>query len=148
MKLVYRGLSYDRQPASNQAPGAIENAQALAATAPSQTLLYRGVEYRTNPAQRNAAPVVALQSPVELIYRGVHYQIGGTQPVESTAPAATAQPAPVELEPITELARELLITLRQKTDRREQSVLKRFQDDIGLKDDGWTVYRHHDAAMS
>jgi hypothetical protein len=148
MKLVYRGLSYDRQPASNQAPSAISNAQMVAAKAPSQMLFYRGVEYRTNPAQSNAVPAVALQHPIELIYRGVHYTIGGTQTVASVQPTVAVQSAPVQLEPITELARELLIALRQKANRREQSVLKRFQADIGLADDGWTVYRHHDAAMS
>ncbi len=145
MKLIYRGLSYD-QPASNQAAGMIENNQTVTALTP-QTLLYRGVEYRTNPAA-TATSAVALRFPIELIYRGVHYTIGETQPAKAVQTVVEPQPITPQPESISELARELLITLRQKNDRREQSVLTRFKADIGLTDDGWTVYRHHDAAMS
>mgnify|MGYP002785841260 CR=1 FL=1 len=140
MKLIYRGLSYDRLPAADKTPGT------TAAT--PHTLLYRGIEYQTNPGQANSAASVALHTPVELVYRGVHYTIGTTQSAPSVAAAAATDPVAFQPESITELARELLITLRQKTDRREQSVLTRFKADIGVTDRPWTVYRHQDAAMS
>ncbi len=55
MKLIYRGLSYDRQSVSTQASDAISNTQAAAELTP-HTLLYRGVEYQTDPARPSTAP--------------------------------------------------------------------------------------------
>ena len=70
MKLIYRGITYERYPSSSSArpfqqvrePGAAYN------------LRYRGVTYRVDP---NALPASVLVKPAayKLIFRGVAYLV-------------------------------------------------------------------------
>jgi hypothetical protein len=65
MKLTYRGVGYDYKPAQ------VESRESAIAGK------YRGagLKFRTTIAR-----VPVLQPALDLIYRGTHYRLGGTQP--------------------------------------------------------------------
>jgi hypothetical protein len=150
MKLTYRGVSYDYQPTQVEThaeamDGKYRNAglkfRTRAAKVPilSSTLdlFYRGFQYTVDGTQPAVAEAVTLKAPVNLIYRGFNYKIGDTQPARVFRP-----------ESIAEKARVLVMRHRQKADQREEAVLERFEEAIGLSENVWTTYDRHDAAAS
>ncbi len=162
MKLFYRGVSYNYEPANVETrDGAIAGKYRGAALKfrtnkvqqpvlqRNLNLIYRGTRYQVNPTLVAAANQTVttnkprFHTPVELVYRGVNYSAGN--PPVAPAPVAANQP---QLEGISHLSRELLIQLRQRREQRDQSVLARFQAAVGASADDWRAYRHHDAAMS
>jgi hypothetical protein len=141
MKLTYRGVGYDYKPAQ------VESRESAIAGK------YRGagLKFRTTIAR-----VPVLQPALDLIYRGTHYRLGGTQPNCVKEPVtlmgnnrrAMNPTAPAPLEPIAEQARVLVIQHRQKAVQREMSVLERFEEAIGAPAGAITAYDAHEAVMS
>ncbi|UBF26683.1 DUF4278 domain-containing protein [Kovacikia minuta CCNUW1] len=135
MKLNYRGVDYNYTPApvetredaiAGKYRGAAfkfrTNAAKVPVLQPALDLLYRGVRYKTGTPQAATTQTVAVPVPqnAELIYRGVRYRT-----------AATEAPVVQHRESLAEQARELVIQHRLKAERRDQSVLERFEEAIG-----------------
>lgn len=70
MKLIYRGITYERHPSSSSA----RPFQQIREPGAAYNLCYRGVTYRVDP---NALPAEVPAKPVayKLIYRGVAYLV-------------------------------------------------------------------------
>ena len=149
MKLRYRGVTYDYQPAAIETQeGTIEGKYRgaglkirtsrvkLPALQRALDLIYRGVHY-TIGGTEPAAETRTLQEPVTLFYRGLQYKIGETAPEVETQPVA-----------IADQARLLVIQRRLKEEQRGQKVLERFEQAAGLPEDVWAGYDRHEAAMS
>jgi hypothetical protein len=108
MKLTYRGVQYDYNPP-------VTETQPTAAVGK-----YRGVDVRFRTVTKN--PVHPLK--VDLMYRGVPYTTGETveQPTVAPAPALT----------IGDRLRALAMDWTRDDQRREQSMLNRLEEELGL----------------
>ena len=150
MKLTYRGVTYDYQPVEIETQaGAIEGKYRgaglkirtsrvkLPVLQRALDLIYRGVHYSIGGTEPAAAEARTLQKPVTLFYRGFQYKIGENQPNVETQPTT-----------IADQARLLVMQRRFKDDQRNQSVLERFEQAAGLPEATWVGYDRHEAAMS
>jgi hypothetical protein len=149
MKLQYRGVSYNYNPATVETTstgliGKFRGAAVNFRTAtqpvenhPAMELIYRGVHYRKGAENTATIPQTALvRAPYELVYRGVRYQSG-------TPAAAVAQP-----EQMTETVRQLTSRNRLHTEKREMAVLGRFAQAVAVPERVWTAYDLHQASAS
>lgn len=150
MKLTYRGVTYDYQPAQIETQeGTIAgkyrgaglkfrtNRVKLPALQRALDLIYRGVQYTIGGSEPTVAETRTLQAPVTLFYRGFQYKVGETQPAVETQPTT-----------IADQARLLVIQRRLKEEQRGQTVLERFEQAAGLPEETWAGYDRHQAAMS
>ncbi|MEM9903911.1 MAG: DUF4278 domain-containing protein [Cyanobacteria bacterium P01_D01_bin.44] len=110
MKLTYRGVQYDYNPP------AIET-QSIETTGK-----YRGVDIRFR--QVSKAPIHPLK--VDLIYRGVPYTAGETV----VAPQQPTEAAPALS--VADQLRALFLGRERSTRQREQSMLIRLNEQIGI----------------
>jgi hypothetical protein len=86
MKLIYRGVTYDYNPAPSRAHNAGRPSRSTPAQVP-YTLIYRGQTYSIDPNARSTeAPMPA---EYDLLYRGTAYQV--RRDAEGTT--MTARPA-------------------------------------------------------
>lgn len=130
MKLMYRGIGYHYNPAVNfNKP---KQTKALGAV-----LRYRGVAYQVQPATE-AAVTEAVATPVlpaqaTLTYRGMTYQVKPIvqlQPVQAAQTQAQAVATPTLS--IEAQARVLTVNHHRQIKRREQSMLSRLGQWVGL----------------
>jgi Domain of unknown function (DUF4278) len=118
MKLTYRGVTYDYNPPK------VEYGDR------TQVGKYRGVDIRF----RNIEKPLVLQPTLDLIYRGVCYTTNQAEapvapaavPVPAVAAAAT--PAPT----VQEQARWLMMSHHRNVKRRQQAMLGRLDQEVGL----------------
>lgn len=131
MKLTYRGVRYDYNPA--QPAHSVDAVQA-------PDLRYRGAKYRLNQSAK-AENLNAI-----LKYRGVAYQtqpaavaqptVQPVAPVEAVAPVATPKVS------IQEKARLLTMDHHRMIKNREQSILARSAAEIGLTAEAAKFWNH------
>ncbi|MEO0455968.1 MAG: DUF4278 domain-containing protein [Cyanobacteria bacterium P01_A01_bin.114] len=108
MKLTYRGVSYDYTP------------PAVATKSTGKTGKYRGVDVRFRAVEH--PPVQPLK--VDMIYRGVRYGAGeAAEAAESGVPVAQS---------VSERLRGLVMGHARNVRRREQSMLARMDEQVGL----------------
>ena len=140
MKLTYRGVSYDYTPP----------------TVEYGSIYARG-KYRGAPVAFESlkeSPVE--QSSYDLKYRGVAYTSGGGIPMKNMAAsseeveATPATPQTPEVKPaaapvlsVLERARALMIGRHQMVRRREQSMLARLDEEVGLTAKDAADYESH-----
>ncbi len=154
----FRGVEYDYTPAPVEAQNdAIyskyrkaafkfrNNLAKVPVLKSALDLIYRGIHYKTGigQLQNDAVTYPALHSDVNLVYRGTQYTVKANQ-AESVTASVDRQRA----ESLDDLVRELVIQFRQKTERREQSVLERFEESVNVPDHNWVDHDRHGAAMS
>ncbi|MGP1387914.1 MAG: DUF4278 domain-containing protein [Thainema sp.] len=121
MKLTYRGQSYDYNPP------AVETSDA-----PSVGK-YRGLDVRF----RNPVKPAVIPQTLNLKYRGAAYQVGGeTAPAEAPAPV-TAQASQSE-----DRARTLMMSHHRNVKRRQQVMLARLANEVGLTADVTKYWNH------
>ncbi|MEM9904914.1 MAG: DUF4278 domain-containing protein [Cyanobacteria bacterium P01_D01_bin.44] len=108
MKLTYRGVTYDYTPPE------------VATKSTGKTGKYRGVDVRFRAVEH--PPIQPLK--VNMIYRGVPYGEGAT--AETTGQSAVAPPS------ISERLRGLVVSHVRNIRRREQSMLARMDEQVGL----------------
>ncbi len=147
MELTYRGVQYAYNPPAVRAAG--EGTMGR----------YRGAVCRFQQV-RLESPV--LESTLDLKYRGVAYRSGGQ--AVTAAPAVTAQPAtqPVAVQPATQSpvavgaeqaakpaafsaeqkARLLMMGHHRAIKQREQSMLGRLAQEVGLGPDAAHYWNH------
>lgn len=150
MKLTYRGATYDyNPPAVNYGDFSqsgtykgldvrFRNRPKALVLPSTLKLVYRGNGYTMNP---QGAP--AAHPPLQLTYRGSHYTLNPTgQTVPATTPVA-ATPVATTTTPssIQSRARQLMMDHHRSVKRRQQSMLTRLDERIGL--DGATQYWNH-----
>lgn len=109
MKLNYRGVSYEY------------NQPEIEVTEEQVAGKYRGLDWRFRNLKK--APVVP--QTVNLKYRGVAYQTGGTPEAASTA----VKKSVVSME---EKARSLMMAHQRVIKNRQQSILSRSAEEVGL----------------
>ncbi|MBE9114515.1 DUF4278 domain-containing protein [Lusitaniella coriacea LEGE 07157] len=102
MKLSYRGVSYDYNPP------VVETTQGQTAGK------YRGQDWRF----RNLKKAPVLQPTKNLVYRGVSYQRGDTQSVAEQS--------------VQQQSRSLFYNREQARRNRQQSMLNRTAEEVGL----------------
>ncbi len=132
MKLIYRGVSYDYNPAPVEMieEAAVGN--------------YRGLEWRSRKPKK--APV--LQTNLDLRYRGVAYQTGQTEtaaeavaPVAETVSRTQVKPASVSAS-AQEQARALMMAHHNWIKNRQQSLLGRAAAEVGLGPEATKYWNH------
>ena len=138
MKLTYRGISYETNPAV-AAPAAVKHA-------PVADLHYRGATYRRSQAAQNQAldalvmqrAAVNPSTPVvDLIYRGVTYRRQQAAPmvamdaIVTTRNAADAAIAPGATASVQERARLLTLNRQRAANNRQRSMLNRSAAEVG-----------------
>lgn len=106
MKLNYRGISYDYNPPTVEAQEAEVAGK------------FRGLDWRF----RNLRKPAVIQPTTHLTYRGVKYQVGGEVAQSETTPAPSTQ----------EKARVLMMNQQRATQNRQQSMLRRSENEVGL----------------
>lgn len=160
MKLTYRGISYDYNP-----PQVVMSTSKTAGK-------YRGLDVRF----RNPAKVPVQQPTLDLQYRGAAYTTN-TRPealptkavTTAASTATTAVSAPAEAVATTflsvqERARQLMVSHHRSIKRRQQTMLARLDESVGLTADDaahfwnhiqgkvhpsfWATYDRSHAAMS
>lgn len=121
MKLTYRGVSYNYNPVE------VKSADIVA------TGTYRGAAYRFRQQQST----LAQQPSLDLKYRGVAYTTA--TPVDAVEAAPVVVPAmaiatvePVAAESTEGKMRSLAMNHHRVAKQREQTVLSRFADQVGL----------------
>jgi hypothetical protein len=132
MKITYRGVSYEYNPP------AVEYGDL------SQSGKYRGLDIRF----RNPKKVPVLQPTLDLLYRGVAYTanpVEETEAIESTEPVASATPATASgpASSIQDRARVLMMNHHRKVKQRQQAMLSRLDDRVGLSNNEATRYWNH-----
>ena len=110
MKLTYRGITYDYNPPE------------VETTLGEVGGKYRGLDWRF----RNMKKPPVLQPRVNLKYRGVHYQTGGTTAPQNTEPTKT----PVLS--TQDKARSLMLNQQRSLKNRQQAMLHRAAAEVGL----------------
>lgn len=122
MKLKYRGVTYSYTPPTVEME-------------PSKIVgQYRGLDWRF----RNPKRVSVQQPTLNLMYRGVAYQTGasGSSTLKrSSEEVSTSAPATSSISPgfpVRDLARGLLMGHHKRVQRRQQAMLSRSNDEIGL----------------
>lgn len=125
MKLTYRGVSYDYNPVDVKSSDAVAEGQ------------YRGAAYRVRQQQAT----LAQQPSLDLKYRGVAY-VTDPNPVSvadvAVVPAVAVAVATVQPNAVThteEQMRSLAMGHHRAAKQREQSVLGRFANQVGLSSD-------------
>ncbi|HEY9849968.1 MAG TPA: DUF4278 domain-containing protein [Leptolyngbyaceae cyanobacterium] len=109
MKLNYRGVSYEY------------NQPEIEVTEEQVAGKYRGLDWRFRNLKK--APVVP--QTVNLKYRGVAYQTGGT-------PEVTTAPVKKPVVSTEEKARSLMMAHQRLIKNRQQSILSRSAKEVGL----------------
>ncbi|MGF1516125.1 MAG: DUF4278 domain-containing protein [Elainellaceae cyanobacterium] len=132
MRLIYRGVRYDYTPALTPRFGPV-----------FATGVYRGVPvaFRT--------VVDSLKQPMlNLVWRGVAHRTGPTppvpQPMPDTASAAPPASGPATTAPeptVSEQARASVSQRHQELRQREQAMLARSGQEVGLSEETVTQYR-------
>ncbi|MDG2991694.1 DUF4278 domain-containing protein [Candidatus Synechococcus calcipolaris G9] len=120
MKLTYRGTHYDYIP------------PALTTQATDVVAKYRGWEYRCTKVVNPPA-----QPEKDLTYRGVEYHTGeATAPVRPVAAVSSVTESPVDMpatQPnVTAMSRSLMMAHHQMIKNREQSLLTRLVNEMGV----------------
>lgn len=110
MKLSYRGVSYDYNPAK------VETTEAPIAGK------YRGLDWRF----RNLKKPPMLVPTVNLKYRGVSYQIGGITESNLVEPTTTPSLS------IQDKARSLMLDHLRTIKNRQQAMLNRSAEAVGM----------------
>lgn len=133
MKLIYRGVSYDYNPASVEV---IEEGVAGH---------YRGLEWRF----RNPKKAPVLQTNLDLRYRGVPYQTGQASTARDEAVPAIetvsvqtqikSAPSPSSTQA---LARSLMVGHHNSIKSRQQSLLGRVAAEVGLGPEATKYWNH------
>jgi hypothetical protein len=111
MKLTYRGVSYE----TPEVPTADATPLGLSGK-------YRGLDYRF----RRSQPAYVIPPNVTLTYRGVAFN--PTRPEDLPETVQQAQPSPS----VQERARNQLLRQTQAIKKRQQSLLIRLAEEIGL----------------
>lgn len=95
MKLYYRGLSFEYDPAKVESQKKGQQFKQVRESQPAYNLIYRGVTYTVDP---NAQPteVPAPPKAYELIYRGITYLVNRTAQGEVTLVSQPASTPKVE----------------------------------------------------
>ena len=109
MKLNYRGNSYDYTPPQ------VASAQGKIGGK------YRGLDWRF----RNLAKPMVIQPPANLVYRGVAFRT-------AAAPSASTEPASAPAMSIGDKARALMMKHHRAIGKRQQTLLTRSADQVGL----------------
>lgn len=185
MKLSYRGVQYDYIPNELELGDSYAEGMYRGLTVqfrrtvgsvpqPVYNLKYRGVAYTTGAANMPEAGIESTLPPVTAASETPAFAttkaVTHAEPVEtiSTISAPAGQfslPEPLSASsPIDEEMRLLAIKHHQNVRRREQSILARFETQVGLTvqdaihfwnhiqgkphSDAWTVYDRSQAAMS
>jgi hypothetical protein len=128
MKLKYRGVDYDYTPPQVDMKLTNEVGQ------------YRGLEWRF----RNPKKIPVLQPTLDLVYRGVAYQTGQTDPAPVpayTPPLTVPVTHRAELK-IQNMARSLMMSHHQWIKNRQQSLLSRVATEIGLGSEAAHYWNH------
>lgn len=110
MKLSYRGVTY------NYNPPTVETTEGEVGGK------YRGMDWRF----RNLKKPPVLQPTVDLKYRGVSFQVGGTTATNSVEPAKTPALS------TQDKARSLMLNYHRTLKHRQQAMLNRSAEEIGL----------------
>lgn len=137
MKLRYRGVSYDYTP--NPVPKK------------GSTI---GVgRYRGAAVEFHALAEIPKQPSADLTWRGVPYHSGTSAPfnIDSNTDAETPVTAETAIEPEVEkpndgvvaLARQLFIRRHQRSRRREQGMMVRLAEEVGISVDEAAHYESH-----
>ena len=115
MKLTYRGITHEYTPIT------------LEATGDKVAGKYRGNDWRF----RNLKKPAVLQPRVTLTYRGVKYDRGEVQPTTQALPRENATVPTTESK-----ARSLMAQQTKKIKRRQQALLSRVANEVGVVYDG------------
>lgn len=114
MKLSYRGVTYDYNPPAVNTKNGQSDGQVGGK--------YRGLDWRF----RNLEEPPVLQPRVNLKYRGVSYQIGGTQADKS------AETEKVAAGTTQAKARWLMLDRLRTLRNRQQTMLNRSAEEVGM----------------
>ena len=137
MKLTYRGVSYDYTP--NPVPkfgsvfavgtyrGAPVSFRALAEMPeqPSFDLKWRGVSYRSGPKVQRAQPAVQAAAPETIL-------TASAAKSEPDAPSTPELETPTPKLGVLERVRNLFMRRHRRIRQREQSMLARLNEEVGL----------------
>ena len=115
MELTYRGVTHEYTPVS------------LETTSDKVAGKYRGNDWRF----RNLKKPAVLQPRVSLTYRGVKYHRGQAQPTSQAPAREKATVAATENK-----ARSLMAQQTKKIKRRQQALLSRVANEVGVVYDG------------
>jgi hypothetical protein len=131
MKLTYRGVSYD------YTPPVVEYGQ-----------VYGFGKYRGASVGFRSATVPAVEQPsADLTYRGVDYRSGVPSGVEPMVPTAVeAAAVSTETAPVLSMAermRMLAVKHVRNIRQREQSLLARLDEEVGLTAEDAAHYESH-----
>ncbi len=133
MQLTYRGTSYDYTP--NPVPN----------LGPALGTGY----YRGAPVTFQAMAELPEQPAADLTWRGVPYQTGSATLTTVADNSPGAEPALATSEPtaaplsVTERARNLFIRRHQRSRKREQGMMVRLAEEVGLPIDEAAHYESH-----
>ena len=140
MKLTYRGVSYDYTPPKVEygpiyargkyrgAPVAFESLKEIPVEQPSYNLKYRGVSYT---------------SGVGIPMKNTTNNSEGVEAAPATPPVPEAKPAAAPAMSVLERARALMMGHHQMVRRREQSMLARLDEEVGLTAKDAAEYESH-----
>ncbi|MGF1603887.1 MAG: DUF4278 domain-containing protein [Thermosynechococcaceae cyanobacterium] len=128
MKLTYRGITYDYNP-----PRVVYGST------------YAQGKYRGLPVTFQTTEVPIVQPSYNLKYRGIAYCTGvPTQTKEPDSSAyAPSKAIKIPVVSLSEHSRALMVGHRQSIRQREQAMLTRLEEEIGLEVDKATHYESH-----
>lgn len=126
MKLTYRGITYDYNP-----PRVVCGST------------YAKGRYRGVPVNFQALEVPVVKPSYTLKYRGVAYCTGIPMQVEEPERAANIILEKVPAVAISKQSRALMASHRQLIRQREQTMLTRLDEEVGLDTDKATHYESH-----
>jgi hypothetical protein len=120
MELTYRGVEFNHTPVTEVSPGKVGGK-------------YRGLDWRF----RHLSKPPVLQTNLDLLYRGLTYQTHQSTPAAPAAapetvvaPIAVATPDP--LSSVEALARVMMLGHQRALKLRQQSMLERSAEEVGL----------------
>lgn len=126
MKLTYRGITYDYNP-----PWVVYGST------------YAKGRYRGVPVNFQSLDVPVVQSSYTLKYRGVDYCTGIPTQAEEPERTANIIPEKVQAVALSEQSRALMAGHRQLIRQREQAMLTRLDEEIGVDTDKAAHYESH-----
>ncbi|MGB7412788.1 MAG: DUF4278 domain-containing protein [Thermosynechococcaceae cyanobacterium] len=128
MKLTYRGITYDYNP-----PRVVYGPT------------YAKGKYRGLPVTFQTLEVPVMKPSYNLKYRGIAYCTGIHTQAHEPKGAVTVPPKDIKIMvvPLSERSRALMAGHRQSIRKREQAMLNRLDEEVGLETDKAAHYESH-----
>ncbi len=119
MNLTYRGIDFQPNPINEVSPGQIGGK-------------YRGLDWRF----RHLSKPAVTKTNLDLLYRGTLYQTQPTRRAKAAvAPTAVTLTTPDPLSSVESLARVMMLGHQHALKIRQQAMLERAAEEVGLKAD-------------